>query len=107
MKIKKCIMVCSILAFGLIGCNKDGPAKCFGGSWVQELSAELTDWTTAAQEYGDNPTTENCNSYKSSLNNYLKALDRIKNCVPKASLGDFNESIDEIMQELNEIDCQQ
>lgn len=105
MKIIKKIMLCSILFFGLASCSKN-PVKCFGGSWIQELSSELTDWTTAAQEYSDNPTAANCNNYKSSVNNYLDAIDNIKNCVPTASLGDLNGSIDEAKQELNEIDCQ-
>jgi hypothetical protein len=106
MKTIKYVLGCSILLFAFTGCTKN-PVKCFGGSWIQELSSELTDWTAAAQEYSDNPTSANCNSYKSSVNNYLDAIDKIKDCVPTASLGDLNGSIDEAKQELNEIDCQQ
>lgn len=106
MKNIKSVLVCSVVFFAFTSCSKN-PIKCFGGSWIQELSSELTDWTTAAQEYSDNPTMENCNTYKSSVNDYLDAIDKIKNCVPTASLGDLNGSIDEAKQELNEIDCQQ
>ena len=107
MKIIKNILGCSILFFALTSCSKDSPINCFGGSWAQELSSELTDWTTAAQAYSENPTTENCNSYKSSISSYISAIDKLTDCIPTVSQQDFNMAVDEAKEELNEIDCQQ
>lgn len=88
-----------------VNCSKDGGASCLNGSWIQEVSSELETWLAATAKFGEEPTVENCTSYKSAINGYLNALDRIKECVPTVSLADFNGSLDEAKQELSELDC--
>jgi len=88
-----------------MNCSKDNPTSCLDGSWIQDVSFDLEKWTAAANTYGEEPTEENCNSYKSAINGYLNALDKIKKCVPTGSLADFNESLKEAKQELSENDC--
>lgn len=75
------------------------------GSWIQDVSSDLEKWSSAANEYSENPTEENCSSYKSAVNGYLSALNQVKKCVPSSSLSDFDGSLDEAKQELSEIDC--
>jgi len=100
--------MCKIL-FGIFmliftNCSKS-PIGCLNGSWIQEVSADLEKWTAASNTYSEEPTEENCASYKNAINSYLSALDGIKNCVPAGSISDFDGSLDEARQELSEIDC--
>ena len=87
-----------------MNCTKS-PVSCLNGSWIQDVSSDLEKWSAAANAYGEDPTVENCNSYKSAINGYLNALDKIKKCVPGGSLSDFNGSLDEAKEELSQIDC--
>lgn len=102
------IAYCVVLMV-LISCggSDDGPAKadCVNGLWVQSIQSELSAWSAATQAYGTDPTTENCQKYKSTGQDYIKALDRIKACVPNQGLADFEESLEEAKTEINEIPC--
>ncbi|TLP74276.1 hypothetical protein [Maribacter sp. ACAM166] len=108
--LKKSIFKLVLSLFTLVlltNCSKDDDngTSCLKGSWVQEVSSELEVWLAAASSYGENPTLENCTSYKSAINGYLNALDRIKKCVPTESLNEFNASIEEGKESLSKIDC--
>ncbi len=87
-----------------VNCSKS-PVGCLNGNWIQDVSTDLEKWSAAATSYSEEPTEENCNSYKSALNGYLTALNKVKKCVPGSSLSDFDGSLDEAKQELSEIDC--
>ncbi|MEE9363497.1 MAG: hypothetical protein V3U92_12945 [Cellulophaga sp.] len=99
-----------VILFSFTNCSKNEDntkdnIECFGGTWIQEIAAELSVWTTSAQEYSTDPSKANCDSYKSAVTNYLNALDKIKKCVPTISLDDFNKSIEEAKVELTDIGC--
>jgi len=90
------------LLFLFVNCSKN-PLKCLNGSWAEEISSELETFVEASQNYDENPTIENCNSYKSSINRYIDALEGIDDCY--AGITDFNEELVESREELSEIDC--
>lgn len=105
--VKNSIFKSVLVIFALVlftNCSKS-PVGCLNGSWIQDVSTDLEKWSAALNTYSEEPTEENCNSYKSALNGYLSALNGIKKCVPGSSLSDFNGSLDEAKQELSEIDC--
>ncbi len=109
MKASKLLMNGAIILVGFASCSKNDDStssvQCFEGTWIQEISAETNAWITAAATYDTDPSTANCNSYKSAVTHYLDALDKIKKCVPEISLGEFNEAIDEARIELSDIGC--
>jgi len=106
---KMAICLCTVLFF--TNCSKSddgddgGNISCFGGTWIEEVSQELSDWAARALAYNQNPTLENCNSLRNAMVNYFDALDRIKDCVPTISLVEFNEAKSEIETEISEINC--
>ena len=108
-RLKTTIYLSVILLFANCSGNDDNEidnnTSCFNGTWIQEVSSELTDWTSAIQLYGQDPSEENCNNYTNTLIAYIDALDRIKECVPTVSLAEFNEAIEETRQELSNFDC--
>jgi len=107
LKITVCLY--TILLFTNCSGNDDGNEEvsnnCFTGNWAQEVTQELTNWSTAIQAYSQDPSQENCANYKSTLSDYIDALDDIKECVPTISLIDFNNAIEESREELSNFDC--
>lgn len=101
--LKTILGVFAILFF--TNCSKDNPTSCLNGSWIQVVASDLEILTTAAAIFGDEPTAQNCNSYKSAIDTYLDALNKIKECVPQSTIGDFNGSLEEATEALSEIDC--
>ncbi|WP_298488769.1 hypothetical protein [uncultured Maribacter sp.] len=85
-----------------VNCSKN-PIKCLNGSWAQDVASDLEAWTDASNRYAENPTVENCNSYKGALNNYINALEDVEDCY--GGLADFDGDFDDAKEELNDIDC--
>ena len=105
-KIVKQITICFCSLLLLVNCSKDNDStSCFGGTWIQEVLPETTEFITAGQLYAQSPTVKNCNSYKNTIINYLDALNRIKDCVPSTSLNDFNTAIEEAKAESSMLNC--
>ena len=98
----------TILVFN--ACSKDDilnpTGNCGNSSWAEQVEKEITAWSNAATAYSQDPTTTNCNNYKSAGKNYLDALEGIKNCVPSASSNDFKKAIEDAKNELDAMNCQ-
>jgi hypothetical protein len=75
------VFVLVVICSSQISCKKDAsdPGYC-GSSWATQLSSESTAMTNALTLYANNPTTENCNSYKAAYQNYLNALKPYTEC---------------------------
>jgi len=81
--VKLIITICSLAFMSLTSCSgDDGPGKAACAS-----------------------TTENCQKYKSTGQDYISALDSVKDCVPNQSLADFEGALDEAKTEINNISC--
>lgn len=85
-----------------ISCSTD-PISCLNGSWAKDVATDLEAWSTALNTYNEDPTIENCNSYKGALNGYINALEGVQDCY--GGLADFDGDFDEAKQELSAIDC--
>lgn len=98
---------CIIFTVSLIGCSKNGPlgSDCINGTWIENVQVELNAWSEALRSYSDDPTKENCEKQKQAGLAYISALENVKNCVPTLSLADFNDSIKEAEDEINETPC--
>ncbi|MEE9408383.1 MAG: hypothetical protein V3V28_09935 [Polaribacter sp.] len=106
-KVKVTLVSCCIAFMTLTSCgvNDDETLDCANGTWVQSVQTELNAWLSAAQVYGSAPTSANCQSYKTSGQAYLNALEKIKTCVPTVSLEEFEKALLEAKEALEETSC--
>ena len=66
-----------------IGCGGDDPDDPPAGCdtvFAQTFNAELDDISTAAANYSNDPSAENCNALKDAYNDYLDALEDWEDC---------------------------
>ncbi len=109
MKTKLVLMGCCIALFAMInGCGKSplNPlGGCLNGNWLKGAETNLTNWSTAANVYSEDPTPANCQNYKNAGKSYLEVLESFADCVPGAEKNEYNEAINELKQELQDNDC--
>ncbi len=76
----------------------------------EEISQEQTETLftnlfTSALNFGLNPTTENCNAYKSSAQEYIDYANEIKGCLDSTEQAELEEEIDDLETELADLNC--
>lgn len=105
----KIVIYVSLLAISMGSCDKSNPLNpegaCFGGNWSAQYADELEAWSTAAQEYSNNPTTANCNKYKAAAKDYLDALNDVYDCVPTANRKELDEAVKEAKADVDAEEC--
>jgi hypothetical protein len=80
--------------------------KCENWSASEEFQDELNAITTAATNYGQNPTKENCEAYKEAYLDYIDALRDFEDCYTFYDLDEeFSQLLDESEASVNNIDC--
>lgn len=97
-----------ITLFLIISCGKDSPLdnNCANAlQWANEVSNELSAYSSALQAYSSDPTASNCTSVKNAAKNYLDALRDVLDCVPTASQAQINEAINEAKAEVDDEAC--
>ena len=96
---------------GLYGCSKDddgtGDGPC-ATAWSVAVQDEVSAWSSAAQAYGMDPTTENCNAYKAAADAYLDALEPYENCAALAGQqrAEWKAALDAARESINNMNCQ-
>lgn len=99
------ILFISLIGFSSCGDDKDDIGNC-NTNFSIVLEAELDAITATGTAFGNDPTTENCNAYKTAFNNYLTALESLEGCYRENGLGDeFELSIEEARADINDLDC--
>jgi len=102
------ISILTIIAIGVLSCKDDivDNNDC-SGAWANELSAEITAMSNAAQAYGTNPTTENCLAYKSAAQAYVNGLEPYGNCATLTGQNRiaWQNAIDEAKQDVEDFAC--
>lgn len=99
------ILMCILSVPFFTACDKDDdePQTC---DYTTELQAELNAVVAAAEAYGQNPTTANCNAYKNSLQVYLNEAEDFRTCAVNAGQGaQFQASIDQYQAIIDAIQC--
>lgn len=85
---------------------KKSVVGCSGIAYANELTAELTAVSNASAAYSQDPSTANCNAFKSAYQDYLNGLDKYKNCTFAAQeRAAFNEAIAEAQLSLDQLVC--
>lgn len=76
------LLIFFILA-ALVSCSNDKddptPAAC-SAAWSTELQNEINAISSAATAYANNPSAENCTSYKAAYQKYIDALAPYSKC---------------------------
>lgn len=108
----KALCIAALFSVGFIGaCNNDddgGGGGCGSFSWATEVESEFTALFETALAYGSDPTTANCERYKSAFRDYVDALDGLENCLGVLSAQDrqdYNEALKDAEDELNNLPC--
>lgn len=100
---------CGVAMLLTYGCSKDNPlnptGNCFGGNWAENYASELQTWSDAATAYSEDPTSANCDKYKTAAKNYLDALKEVADCVPTADRAELNKSINEAKADIDKEGC--
>ena len=89
-------------------CSKDDPVtnNCAANfNYAVELQAEAAAFSTAAGNYSQDGTTENCNALKAAYQAYLDAAEDVRPCVVAAELAGYQAAIDEARNNLDDITC--
>ena len=106
-KIKVLPIACFAVFMVFTACSTDDIlGGCGNLNWIQEVEKELNTWVNASNTYSNDPTTANCNNYKSAGNDYLNSLEKIKKCVPGTSKKEFDQAIQEAKTSLDQSNCQ-
>jgi len=97
----------AIVAMVLFACKKDDPVDtCAGFNFATELQAETNAVIAAANAYGTNPTTENCNAYRTAYQNYLNAASDLQACANATGQGtEYAQAIAEAQAQLDALQC--
>ncbi len=103
------LAVILFVLFAFSSCNKkkDDIGDNCSGLWASELQNEINDWSNAAAAYGSNPTTENCNAYKSAAQAYLNALRPYGDCATLTGTQrtQWEQAIGEAQANVSNIEC--
>lgn len=102
----------SLLAFTLLStsCGGDddgniGPAFCTEQAFNQAVADAVAELNNAAQIYAADPTTANCEVYRSAASDYLDEVRRFENCATISERQEFRDSLDEAQESVDMIIC--
>lgn len=99
------------LAFFLIfmACSGDdddvADVNC-GENWfaAERVQDAFTEFSSAANAYGMNPTTDNCNAFKDAGNDYVDILESFRSCaVDQGDLDQWQQAIDNTRDSLDNL----
>ena len=96
------LIIVSLLGIGSCKKKSADPDIC-GTTWATQLSAEITALSNAAMAYATDPSTPNCNAYKTAYQNYLDALEPFGDCAlwTTQQKADLQDAIDEAQQQIS------
>lgn len=106
-KIKFYALLFSVILFAAsCGDDKsDDPVGC-SQTFALEFQDEINGISAAASVYANDPTMENCEGYKASINIYLDAVEQWGDCARFYDQEDeWQESIDQARLDVQALDC--
>ena len=100
---KLVVGICIIAAIPFLNsCKKDDPVSC---NYATEVQDELNAVNAAATAYGNDPSTANCNAFKSAYQNYLNALEDHSNCVLAEQQAAYQQALDDAQAAIDGFQC--
>ena len=102
-------MIDVIFLFSLTSCGGDdviGVATgCGSSNWSSSIESATSKWSEASTNYSNDPTSANCQKYKSAGLDYVKAYKKILNCIPGSSKTFYKQAFTEIENEIKSLSC--
>lgn len=109
LKILSLIFFVGLLATSCGGDDDDNNSNVDCNSAVSitaSFQAETEAWTNALQAYSNDPSTANCNAYKTAYLEWLNAVRALESCYNEAGLGvEWQQSIDDAEAAINALVC--
>lgn len=96
------------LSFTACGGDDDGnigPAFCNEQTYGDAVANATTSLSDAAVTYANDPTTANCEAYRTAAQNYLDEVRRFEDCATIGTRDDFRESLREAQESVDMIMC--
>jgi hypothetical protein len=90
-----------ITGIGSFSCGK----SCGTFGWGLEIQDELNSLSAASAAYSQNPTPENCESYRKAYRDYIDALKGFDKCVEPGERDSWRDALDEAEAEADNIQC--
>lgn len=103
----------SLLVLFILSCNADdngadNPQRtnCYDFATDPAVQTAIDTYINAATTYGQDPTNENCNNLKISLDNYFEVIDGyVDNCYNEEDFQEWRDSIEQWRAERDQLDC--
>ena len=103
------LLFASILTTTGCGNNDDdgdgGLGLCTVGLYSERVPASLEAFTTAVTAFTNDPSPANCEAYRAAAQDYLDVLREFETCTFLVDDADYQESLREAQQEVNDIEC--
>ena len=108
-KVKVFILAAVIGVFSLSSCGGGGDgvgaALNCDIAWGKQIEKDLNNYLDAIGAYSNDPSPQNCTRYKNATLDYIKALKKVKKCVPSSSVSLFNQSLQQAEQDVKDLNC--
>jgi len=83
-------LLLTVCLYSGCGGDDDGPGLlCNADAYANDIADEVSDFSDAAIAFTQDPSTANCNAYKSAAQNYLDALKRYDTCAAITGRADY------------------
>jgi len=100
------LLVLMGLFISTTSCKKDSGVNCGGLGYAFAILDETEAWSTAYNAYIADPEDKaKCEAYVAAYTDYLDALRDYDNCVTGAERDDWQDSIDEAIEDIESTDC--
>jgi hypothetical protein len=96
------------LSFAACGSDDDGnigPAFCNDQAFGEAVANATSSLSDAATLFANDPTTANCEAYRTAAQNYLDEIRRFEGCSIISARDDFRESLREAQASVDMIMC--
>jgi len=95
-----------LFLFIFISCGSDSTVDaCDASSYDKEIPAIIMSFTTALQNYGTDPSDENCQSLRSEYSAYLNFLKNYEECPFTFNGGELKDAISQGEMDIDDLPC--
>lgn len=81
------------------------PGPCTSFLYTERITAVFESLNATLLTYANDPSISNCEAYRDAAQEYLDALREFETCTFLANDAEYQESVREAQQEVNDIDC--
>lgn len=106
------LLVLAVSMLTTVGCGGDddggggnNPDLCLLTTYNSRVLTSLQEFQAAANAYGNDPTTANCEAFRASAQDYLDVLREFETCADIVNTPDYIESVQEAEAEIAALQC--